>query len=52
MNNVAKSVQGELIEVNLNDRGEERSVKISKSLPKGERRMLVALLKEYIDVFS
>ena len=36
----------------MNDGGEERSVKVSKSLPKGERRMLVALLKEYKDVFA
>ena len=52
MNDVVKNVQEELIEVNMNDGGEERSVKISKSLPKGERRMLEALLKEYKDVFA
>lgn len=51
MNDVVKNVHEELIEVNMNDGG-ERSVKISKSLPKGERRMLVALLKEYKDCFA
>jgi len=52
MNDVVKNVQEELIEVNMNDGGEARPVKVSKSLPKGERRMLVALLKEYKDVFA
>ena len=52
MNDVVKNVQEELIKVNMNAGGEERSVKISKSLPKGERRMLEALLKEYKDVFA
>ena len=52
MNDVVKNVQEELIKVSLNDEGEESLVKISKSLPEGERRKLVALLKEYKDVFA
>ena len=47
MNNVVKNVQEELIEVSLNDEGEERMVKISKILQEEENRMLIALLKEY-----
>ena len=51
MNDVVKNVQEELIEVDLND-GEEKLVKISKSLSEEERRKLVALLREYKDVFA
>lgn len=47
-----KNVQKELIEVNLNDGGKERMVKISKGLPKKDKRRLMALLKEYKDVFA
>ena len=47
MNNVVKNVQEELIEVSLNDEGQERMVKISKILQEEENRMLIALLKEY-----
>ena len=52
MNNVVKNVQEELVKVNLNDGGKERMVKISKGLPEEEKRRLMALLKEYKDVFA
>ena len=53
MNDVAKNVQEEFVEVYLNDGEEgERLVKISKSLFEEERRKLVALLREYNDVFA
>lgn len=52
MNDVVKNVYEEFVEVNLNDEREERSVKISKDLPEGEKRKLVAFLKEYKDVFA
>ena len=52
MNNVVKNVQKELVEVNLNDKGKERMVKISKGLLEEEKRRLMALLKEYKDVFA
>ena len=51
MNDIVRNVQEELVEVNLNNEGEERMVKISKILPKEEKRRLIALLKEYKDVF-
>ena len=44
---------GELVEVNLGDEEEgEKMVKISKNLSEKERGKLVALLKEYKDVFA
>ena len=52
MNDVMKNVQEELVEVNLNERGKERMVKISKGLPEKEKRRLIALLKEYKDAFA
>ena len=53
MNDVVKNVEEELIEVELNDGEEsEKLVKISKSLSKEERGKLVALLREYKDVFA
>jgi len=52
MNNIVRNVQEELVEVNLNNEGEEMMVKISKILPKEEKRRLIALLKEYKDVFA
>ena len=52
MNDVVKNVQEEFVEVYLNDGEEgERLVKISKSLFEEERRKLVALLREYKDIF-
>ena len=53
MNNGVKNVQEELIEVNL-DNGEEdeKMVKISKNISENEKGRLVALLKEYRDVFA
>ena len=45
MNDVVKNVQEELVEVNLNDEGKEKMVKISKGLSEGKKRKLVALLK-------
>ena len=52
MNDGVKNVQ-ELVEVNLGDGEEdEKMVKISKNLSKKERGKLVALLKEYKDVFA
>ena len=52
MNDIVKNVQKELVEIDLNDGEEgERLVKINKSLPKEERRKLIALLREYKDVF-
>ena len=52
MNDVVKNVQEELVEVNLREEGRERMIKISKGLPKGEKRKLIVLLKEYKDVFA
>ena len=53
MNDGVKNVQEELVEVNLGDRGEdEKMVKINKNLFEKERGKLVALLKEYNDVFA
>ena len=52
MNDVVKNVQEELVEVNLNEGGKERMVKISKGLPEKEKRRLITLLKEYKDVFA
>ena len=52
-NDGVKSVQEELIEFNLGDGEEdEKMVKISKNLSEKERGRLVALLKEYRDVFA
>ena len=51
MNDVMKNIQEELIKINLSEEGRERMVKISKGLLEGERRKLIALLKEYKDVF-
>ena len=51
MNDVMKNIQEELIKINLSEEGRERLVKISKGLLEGERRKLIALLKEYKDVF-
>ena len=45
MNDVVKNVQEELVEVNLREEGRERMIKISKGLPKGEKRKLIVLLK-------
>lgn len=52
MNDIVKSVQEELVEVNLSEGGEERMVKISKSLLEEENRRLISLLREYKDVFT
>ena len=53
MNDGVKNVQKEFIEVNLGDGEEdEKMVKLSKNLSKYERGRLVALLKEYKDVFA
>ena len=52
MNNVVMNVQEELIKINLGEEGRERMVKICKGLPKGEKRKLIALLKEYKDVYA
>ena len=46
-------MQEELVEIDLNDgEGEEKLVKISKSLSEKERRKLVTSLREYKDVFA
>lgn len=52
MNDTVNNVEEELIKVNLNEGGEERLVKISKNLSEEEKRKLIALLKEYKDVFA
>lgn len=52
MNDIVKSVQEELVEVNLSEGGEERMVKISKCLLEEEKRRLISLLREYKDVFT
>ena len=53
MNDVLKNVQEELVEIDLNNgEGGEKLVKISKGLPKRERRKPIALLREYKDVFA
>ena len=52
MNDIVKNVQEELVEVNLSKEGRERMVKISIGLSEGEKRKLIALLKEYKDVFA
>lgn len=52
MNDVVKNIQEELLEVNLNEGGKERMVKISKGLLEEERTRLITLLKEYKDVFA
>lgn len=52
MNDVVKNIQEELVEVNLNEGGKERMVKISKGLLEEERTRLITLLKEYKDVFA
>nr|POE65401.1 hypothetical protein CFP56_55264 [Quercus suber] len=53
MNDGVKNVQEELVEVNLGDGEEDKKVvKISKNLFENERGRLVALLKEYNDVFA
>ena len=53
MNNGVKNVQEELIEVNLGDGEEdEKMVKISKNISENEKGRLVALLKDYMDVFA
>ena len=53
MNDGVKNVQEELIEVNLgNDEEDEKMAKISKNSSEKERGRLVALLKEYKDVFA
>ena len=52
MNDVMKNIQEELIKINLSEEGRERMVKISKGLLEGERRKLIALLKEYKDIFA
>lgn len=52
MNDIVKSVQEELVEVNLSEGGEERMVKISKSLLEEEKRRLISFLREYKDVFT
>ena len=46
-------MQEELVEIDPNDgEGEEKLVKINKGLSKEERRKLIALLREYNDVFA
>ena len=52
MNNVVKTVQEELVKVNLSEGGEERMVKISKGLLEEEKRRLISLLREYKDVVA
>ena len=52
MNDTIKNVQEELVEVNPNEGREERLVKISKNLSEEEKRKLIALLKEYKDMFA
>ena len=53
MNDGVKNVQEELVEVNLgNDDEDEKMAKISKNSSEKERGRLVALLKEYKDVFA
>jgi len=52
MKDVVKNVQEELVEVNLSEGGKERMVKISKGLLEEEKIRLIALLKEYKDVFA
>ena len=53
MNDAVKNVQGELVEIDLNGgKGGEKLVKISKGLSEEERRKLIALLREYKDVFA
>lgn len=52
MNDIIKNVQEELVEVNLNEGGKERLVKISKNLSEEEKRKFIALLKEFKDVFA
>ena len=52
MNDVMKNIQEELIKINLSEEGRERMVKISKGLLEREKRKLIALLKEYKDVFA
>ena len=51
MNDVVKNVQKELAEIDLNNGGGEKLVKVNKGLPEEERRKL-ALLREYKDVFA
>ena len=51
MNDVVKNVQKELVEIDLNNGGGEKLVKVNKGLPEEERRKL-ALLREYKDVFA
>ena len=53
MNDGFKNMQEKIVEVNLGDGEEdEKMVKISKNLSEKERGRLVALLKEYKDVFA
>ena len=53
MNDVVKNAQEELIEVNLGDEEKgEKMMKISKNLSEKKKGKLVALLKEYKDVFA
>lgn len=52
MNDTVKNVQEELIEVNLGEGSTKRLVKISKTLLEEEKRKLIALLKEYKDIFA
>ena len=53
MNDAVKNVQGELVEIDLNGgKGGEKLVKIRKGLSEEERRKLIALLREYKDVFA
>ena len=53
MNDVVKNVQEELVEIDLNDgEGGEKLVKISKGLFEEERMKLIALLRDYNDVFA
>ena len=53
INDGVKNVQEELVEVNLSDGEEnEKTVNISKNLSVKERGKLIALLREYKDVFA
>ena len=53
MNDGVKNVQEEHVEVNLGDREEGKKMeKINKNFSEKERGKLVALLKEYMDVFA
>lgn len=51
-NDIVKNVKEKLITVNLGEGNLERLVKISKNLLDEEKRELIALLKEFRDIFA